>query len=91
MVALICIAGKLPHGPVRGYVSLDGSVHPIRMTNAFRDFKTLPDIIFRWSVMVCIRFPLSLRNVEELLHERRIDISHDAMRWWRGNSGRLRG
>ena len=29
-----------------------------------------------------IRFPLSLRNVEDLLHERGIDISHEAVRFW---------
>ncbi len=26
-----------------------------------------------------VRFPLSLRNVEELLHERGIDICHEAV------------
>ena len=31
-----------------------------------------------------VRFPLSLRNVEDLLHERGVDISHEAIRyWWR--------
>lgn len=30
-----------------------------------------------------IRFTLSLRNVEDLLHERRIDICHETVRcWW---------
>jgi len=29
-----------------------------------------------------IRFPLSLRNVEDLLHERGIDISHETVRFW---------
>ncbi len=29
-----------------------------------------------------IRFPLSLRNVEGLLHERGIDVSHEAVRFW---------
>ena len=29
-----------------------------------------------------IRFPLSLRNVEDLLHERGIEISHEAVRYW---------
>ena len=28
------------------------------------------------------RFPLSLRNVEDLLHERGIDISHETIRYW---------
>lgn len=29
-----------------------------------------------------IRFPLSLRNVEDLLHERGIDVSHESVRFW---------
>ena len=33
--------------------------------------------------MMYVRFPLSLRNVEDLLHERGIDISHETLRcWW---------
>jgi putative transposase len=47
----------------------------------FRYFKTSPDII-RLAVMMYIRFPLSLRNVEDLLHERGIDISHETVRFW---------
>ena len=35
----------------------------------FRYFKISPEII-RLAVMLYIRFPLSLRNVEDLLHER---------------------
>ena len=30
---------------------------------------------------LCIRFPLSLRNVEDLLHERGIEISHETVRF----------
>ena len=31
-----------------------------------------------------VRFPLSLRNVEDLLHERGIDVSYETVRfWWR--------
>lgn len=30
-----------------------------------------------------VRFPLSLRNVEDLLHERGIDVSYETVRaWW---------
>lgn len=29
-----------------------------------------------------VRFPLSLRNVEDLLHERGIDITHETIRYW---------
>jgi putative transposase len=51
------------------------------MTNPFRYFKTSPEII-RLAVMMYVRFPLSLRNVEDLLHERGIDISHETIRFW---------
>ena len=47
----------------------------------FRYFKTSPEII-RLAVMLYVRFPLSLRNVEDLLHERGIDVSHETMRYW---------
>jgi hypothetical protein len=33
-------------------------------------------------VMMYVRFPLSLRNVEDLLVERGIDISHETVRFW---------
>lgn len=29
-----------------------------------------------------VRFPLSLRNVEDLLHERGVDVSHETVRYW---------
>ena len=32
--------------------------------------------------MMYIRFPLSLRNVEDLLHERGIEVSHETVRFW---------
>jgi len=32
--------------------------------------------------MMYVRFPLSLRNVEDLLHERCIDVSHETVRFW---------
>ncbi len=50
------------------------------MSNPFRYFKTSPEII-RLAVMLYVRFPLSLRNVEDLLHERGIDISHETVRF----------
>jgi putative transposase len=49
--------------------------------NPFRYFKTSPEII-RLAVMLYVRFPLSLRNVEDLLHERGIDVSHETVRFW---------
>ena len=47
----------------------------------FKWFKTSPEII-RMAVMLYVRFPLSLRNVEDLLHERGVDISHETVRYW---------
>jgi len=47
----------------------------------FRYFKTSPESI-RLAVMMYVRFPLSLRNVEDLLHERGIDICHETVRFW---------
>jgi putative transposase len=52
------------------------------MKNPFRYFKTSREII-RLAVMMYIRYPLSLRQVEDLLHERGIDISYETVRaWW---------
>ena len=51
------------------------------MKNPFRYFKTSPEVI-RLAVMMYIRFPLSLRQVEDLLHERGIDICHETVRFW---------
>ena len=50
-------------------------------SDPFRYFKASREII-RLAVMLCVRFPLSLRNVEDLLHERGIDVSHEAVRYW---------
>jgi putative transposase len=47
----------------------------------FRYFRTSPEII-RLAVMMYVRFPLSLRNVEDLLHERGIEVSHETVRFW---------
>ncbi|MDV4145840.1 MULTISPECIES: IS6 family transposase [Roseobacteraceae] len=54
----------------------------------FRYFKTSPEII-RLAVMMYVRFPLSLRNVEDLLHERGIDVSHETIRFWWNRFGPL--
>ena len=48
----------------------------------FRWFDSSPEVI-RLVVMMYVRYPLSLRNVEDLLHERGIDICHETVRlWW---------
>jgi putative transposase len=52
------------------------------MRNSFRYFKTSPEII-QLAVLMYVRYPLSLRKVEDLLHERGIDISYETVRaWW---------
>jgi putative transposase len=43
--------------------------------------------VIRLAVMLYVRFPLSLRNVEDLLHERGIEVSHKAVRWGWGRFG----
>ena len=47
----------------------------------FKYFHSSPEII-RLAVMLYVRFPLWLRNVEDLLHERGIEISHESVRFW---------
>ena len=48
----------------------------------FRWFDSSPEVI-RLVVQMYVRYPLSLRNVEDLLFERGIDICHETVRlWW---------
>ncbi len=47
----------------------------------FRRFNSSPEVI-RLVVMMYVRYPLSLRNVEDLLHERGIEVSHETVRFW---------
>src|ERR1700735_375198 len=51
------------------------------MSNPFRYFNSSPEVI-RLVVMMYVKYPLSLRNVEDLLAERGIDISHETVRFW---------
>jgi putative transposase len=46
----------------------------------FKYFKTSPEII-RLAVMYYIRYPLSFRQVEDILHERGVDICHETVRF----------
>ena len=51
-------------------------------SDPFRYFK-LSTEVFRLVVMMSVRSPLSLRNVENLLFERGIDVCHETVRlWW---------
>lgn len=55
---------------------------PCKPDSPFRYFNSSPEVI-RLVVMMYVRFPLSLRNVEDLLFERGIDICHETVRhWW---------
>jgi putative transposase len=51
------------------------------MRNPFRCFNSSPEVI-RLTVMMYIRYPLSLRQVEDILFERGIDICHETIRFW---------
>ena len=51
------------------------------MSNPLRYFNSLPEVI-RLAVMKYVRLPLSLRQVEDLLSERGIDICHETVRFW---------
>lgn len=47
----------------------------------FKYFATSEEII-RLAVLMYVRFPLSFRNVEDLLHEWVFDVSHETIRYW---------
>jgi putative transposase len=47
----------------------------------FRRFNFDPEVS-RPVVLMYVRFPLSLRNVEDLLFERGIDLGHETIRFW---------
>jgi len=37
--------------------------------------------------MLFVRFPLSQRNVEDLLHDRGVDVSYESVRYWWNSFG----
>jgi len=49
--------------------------------NLFRYVNSSPEVI-RLVVMMYVKYPLSLRNVEDLLAERGIDVSYETVRYW---------
>ena len=65
-----------------------GSLQRISTPRIFRYFKTSPEII-RLAVMMDVRYPLSLRTVEDLLHERGIDITRETVRFWWNRLGTI--
>jgi len=54
---------------------------PRKPVSPFRYFNSSPEVI-RLVVMMYVKYPLSLRNVEDLLAERGIDICHETVRFW---------
>ncbi len=56
--------------------------------NPFRYFNSSPEVIC-FVVMMYVRFPLSLRNVEDLLFARGIDISYETVRFWWNRFGEM--
>jgi putative transposase len=56
------------------------------MQNPFRCFNSSREVI-RLAVMMYVRYPLSLRQVEDLLSECGIDICHETVRLWWNRSG----
>jgi putative transposase len=61
---------------------------PRKPASPFRYFHSSPEVI-RLVVMLYVRYPLSLRNVEDLLFERGIDLCHETVRLWWNRFGPL--
>jgi len=60
----------------------DATQIPARIRQSFRGFNSSPEVI-RLVVSMYMRFRLSLRNVEDLLFKRGIDLCHETVRvWW---------
>jgi putative transposase len=52
-----------------------------KLVNPFHCFNSSPEVI-RMAVMLYVRYPLSLRNIEDLLSERGVDICHETVCFW---------
>ena len=57
-------------------------------SSPFRRFNSSSEVI-RLVVMMYVRFPPSLRNLEDLLAERGIDVCHETVRMWGNRFGPL--
>ena len=57
-------------------------VHPefCQRRNPFRYFNSSPEVL-RLAVMMYVGYPLSLRQVEDLLSERGIDVCRETVRY----------
>jgi len=54
----------------------------------FKRFNSSPEVI-RLVAMMYVRFPLSIRYVEDLVFERGIDVCHETVRFWWNRFGLL--
>ena len=54
---------------------------PRKPASPFRCFNSSPEVI-RLVVLMYVWFVLSLRNVEDLLFERGIDVCYETVRFW---------
>ena len=54
---------------------------PRKPASPFRYLNSSPEVI-RLAVLLYVKYPLSLRNVEDLLFERGIDLCHETVRFW---------
>ena len=59
---------------------------PKKSASQLRYFNSSPEVI-RLAVLMYLRFALSLRNVEDLLFGRRIDICRETVRYWSNRLG----
>ena len=61
---------------------------PRKPASPFQYLHSSPEVI-RLVVLMYVRFPLSLRNVEDMLFERKIDFCHETVRFWWNRFGPL--
>jgi putative transposase len=78
-----------PNAPLvrEGWVGSVDASSP-KPASPFHYFDSSPEVI-RLVVIMYVRFPLSRCNVEDLLFERGIDISHETVRLWWNRFGPL--
>jgi putative transposase len=76
---------RWPSGDILAGMSRKSRAKP---SSPFRYFHSTPEVI-REVVMLYVRFPLSLRNVEDLLFERGFDLCHETVRLWWNRFGPL--
>ena len=61
---------------------MDGTSQPVSLFSGITRDHPLAIMMYVW-------FPLSLRNVEDLLYDRGIDICHETVRFWWNRFGRM--